>query len=376
MQTLRHVLSPAATLGTSRELVSLHFGTPGCGQKVYIQASLHADELPGMLVAHHLRERLEALEASGALRGEVVLVPVANPLGLSQRLLHGGVGRFELDSGENFNRHYPALSDAVWAEVGPQLDGDAQVNVRRVRAALRRAVAALPVATELAALRRTLLGLACDADVVLDLHCDHEAVLHLYTGTALWEQAEPLARALGAQACLLADDSGDQPFDEACSQPWWRIAALAGDERPVPAACLAVTVELRGETDIDHARASSDARGLLDFLTWRGVIAPGAGGLPPLPPLRAAPTPLAGSMPVVAPVSGVVAWLRDPGAQVEAGERLADVVDPITGEVSALLSPVDGLLYARQSRRFAVAGARMAKVAGSDARRTGKLLSA
>ena len=64
-------------------------------------------------------------------------------------------------------------------------------------------------------MRRALMRLACDADVVLDLHCDSDAVLHLYTGTPLWPQCEPLARYMGAYATLLATESGDNPFDEA-----------------------------------------------------------------------------------------------------------------------------------------------------------------
>lgn len=376
MQVRHHPLLPNATLGTTRELVSFHYGAAGPGPKVYIQASLHADEPPGMLVAHHLRERLEALEARGALHGEVVVVPVANPLGLSQRVLRNGVGRFDLDTGENFNRHYASLTDAVWSEVASQLDADAEANVLRVRDALRRAAAALPADSELAALRRCLLQLACDADVVLDLHCDNEALMHLYTGTALWPQAQPLARALGAQAVLLADDSGDHPFDEACSQPWWQIAARAGAHRPVPPSCLAATVELRGEADVSHAQAAADAQALIDFLVHRGVVEAGIGGPPPLPPLQCTPTPLAGSMPLTAPTSGVVAWHKEPGDWVAAGERLADLVDPIGGHITPLESPTAGLLYARQNRRFAVAGMRLGKVAGSQATRSGKLLSA
>jgi len=48
------------------------------------------------------------------LTGEVILVPVANPIGLAQRLDHKPMGRFELDSSENFNRHYPDLAKAVY----------------------------------------------------------------------------------------------------------------------------------------------------------------------------------------------------------------------------------------------------------------------
>ena len=84
MKTVHHPIVQA-TPGVRMELVSLHFGVPGAGPKATLQAALHADEVPGLLVAHHLRERLSALEAEGRIRGEVVLVPVANPIGLTQR---------------------------------------------------------------------------------------------------------------------------------------------------------------------------------------------------------------------------------------------------------------------------------------------------
>ncbi len=77
MQTRRHSLV-STTLGTSRELVSFHFGdAKRDGEKVYIQASLHADETPAMLTAWTLKKRLAALDAEGRVRGEIVLVPVA-----------------------------------------------------------------------------------------------------------------------------------------------------------------------------------------------------------------------------------------------------------------------------------------------------------
>ena len=48
-------------------LTSFHYGVPGRGKKVYIQASLHADEVPAMLVAHVLRQELERLDAEGRI---------------------------------------------------------------------------------------------------------------------------------------------------------------------------------------------------------------------------------------------------------------------------------------------------------------------
>ena len=76
--------------------------------------------------------------------------------------------------------------------------------------------------------------LAHDADLVLDLHADNQAVMHLYTGTPLWPEVRDLAAELGARAVLLAEVSGGNPFDEACSGPWWALAAaLSGGGDPV-----------------------------------------------------------------------------------------------------------------------------------------------
>ncbi|MGQ3051989.1 MAG: succinylglutamate desuccinylase/aspartoacylase family protein [Roseateles sp.] len=374
MQTRRHPLIAPAP-GTQRELVSLHYGQPGA-QKAYIQASLHGDELPGMLVAHHLRLQLGALEAQGQISGEIILVPMANPIGLSQFLLHGHLGRFELMSGENFNRHYPDQIAAVAAAVEPELGMDAAANVTVLRRALKAAVLAAPVDTELQSLRRSLLGLSCDADIVLDLHCDAQALMHLYTETPCWPDCEPLARFLRSRLTLLAQDSGDNPFDEACSQVWWkwdRHFNSQGQRFPIPQACLSVTVELRGATDVTHELAEADARHIVDFLRWRGLI---AGDKPELPPAVGDARPLAGSMPIKSPVPGVLTFLKEVGAEVREGDVLAHVIDPITATVTELKSPVDGLFFARDFLRFANAGMRVAKVAGKQALRTGKLLGA
>ena len=375
MITRRHALVPPSP-GTARELMSLHYGPADTGRKATIQASLHADEVPGLLVAHHLRRRLAELEARGALRGEIVLVPFANPIGLSQRVLQSVEGRFDLASGENFNRRYADLVPSVCDQLVPQLGGGAGPTVAMVRAALRQACAELPARTELESLRRTLLGLAIDAEVVLDLHCDNEAVLHLYSATPLRAEAEPLARLLGAHALLLADESGDEPFDEACSTIWARLEQRLrerdGDPCELPAACLAITVELRGETDVDHALAARDATAILDFLAVRGLISD-----PPreLPPLLHPATPLAGSVPVAVPHAGVVVWRCALGAVVQVGDVLADLVDPARGEMLQIASPAAGVFYARDIRRFVPAGTRIAKIAGREAVRSGKLLS-
>jgi predicted deacylase len=372
MQTQYHALSGSSP-GTRRHIVSFHYGPADSGRKAYIQASLHADELPGMLVAHHLRQRLARLEAQGELRAEVVVVPLANPLGIAQVVQRAHLGRFELASGENFNRHYPALISLLEPQIANAFDGalgpDARANTMVIRQAMRRAITDLPASGEIQSQRQLLLGLAVDADVVLDLHCDCESLPHLYTATGLWPAVEPLARYLGSQANLLALASGDNPFDESCSQTWWQLQdALPGV--PIDLACVSVTVELRGQADVSHALAEQDSAAIIHYLQHAGFI---DGEAPELPPLLREATALDATDVVSAPTAGVVVYRRSLGEWVRRGEVVAEVIDPITGDVAALSARVDGLFFAREWQRFVHAGRPVFKVAGREKVRGGKL---
>jgi uncharacterized protein len=367
---LIELISPAP--GQRLTLSVLRFGTAGAGPKAYIQAALHADEVPALLVAQQLRTQLQALEAAGQIRGEVVLVPYANPIGLGQTLLGQHEGRFALDDGANFNRFIPDLTEAVAKLVQGRLGDNRETNTLLVRQALAEAAAALQAQEPAADLKRRLLQLAVDAEFVLDLHTDNDAVMHLYALTPQADLAAELGALLGAQAVLLATESGDSPFDEACSSPWLKLAERLAPQ-PLALGCFATTVELRGQADTSHGLAEADARALIEFLRRRGVI---DGAAAPLPAARCAPTPLAGSEPLQAPHAGVVVFHRHPGEEVEAGAHLADVICPHSGQVTPVKAGTSGVLYARMATRWASPGTRLCKVAGSKPVRTGKLLSA
>lgn len=376
MQRIDHPLLPRS-LGSQTTLSSFHFGTPGQGPKVYIQASLHAEELPGMLVAHHLRALLEKAGAAGEIKGEIILVPVANPIGLAQRLDHKPMGRFDLDSGENFNRQYPDLARALGPEVLTRLGADAQTNVHTVRQALREHLAQSTPATELQSLRHTLLTLAFDADSVLDLHCDCESVLHFYTDEACWPQLAPLAHYLQAETILLAKNSGSGSFDECLSDVWCQLAEALktiGSSAPLPQGCCTTTVELRGELDVSHALAEADARAIFNWLKHAGVI--GGSEAPEVPPALCEPTPLAGSETVKATRPGLVVFAAQVGDYLKTGDLVAEVIDPIANQTHRVLASVDGVLYARIRDRFICSGGELAKIAGATPFRTGQLLGA
>jgi len=371
MRTLLHEL-PAASAGTQRRLRSLHFGRGESGRKAYLQAALHADEVPPLLVAQALIERLSALDAAGQIAGEIVLVPMANPIGLAQDVQGSAFGRFDLGTGVNFNRQFRHLTAALIPLVEPRLGADAAANTRTVRAACRELLAAWQPTSEAEALKRLLQTLAMDADLVLDLHCDNQAVMHVYTGTPQTDAMRPLAGYLGAQALLFSEVSGDDPFDESISRIWWELAAHFDGRFPIaPDACLAATVELRGETDVTHDLAERDADALVAFLRHLGHV----GGRQPAPPAACEPTPLEGVEPVTAPCSGIVVFAKAPGDWVEAGELVAEVIDPMTDERTPLHARTSGRCFARSARRFATRGMRLAKIAGAVPYRCGKLLS-
>jgi predicted deacylase len=366
-----------ATPGARHQLQVWRFGQPGQGPKAYIQAALHADEVPALLVATELRALLEAREQAGDLAGEVVLVPFANPLGLAQHVLGQHHGRFDLRDGANFNRGYPELGPLVATALQTsgqplsEASQDAAANVQRVREALRQAVGSLHSRNQSEDLKHQLLRLAADSDVVLDLHCDAEAVMHVYALTPQAEKAQQLSALLQARALLLATESGDSPFDEACSRPWLELQQRLAPA-PLPLACFAATVELRGEADTNQTLARQDAEALMQFLQLQGVLR-GAAFTPPEPLCQ--PTPLAGSEPITAPSAGVVVFHRQPGDVVAAGDRIADLIDPATGQVHPLHCRSAGVFYARCATRWASAGKRLGKVAGTVPVRSGRLLS-
>ena len=378
MQVQQHPLTGPHS-SAAYQLTSFHYGRPGTGKKVYIQASLHADEVPGMLVAQFLRKELAALDAAGRIAGEVILVPAANPIGLAQAIHGAAFGRFDLTTGINFNRSYKHVADDLKKSLDGLLGPDADANVRLIREHARASIAAWQPATDADALKKTLMTLAVDADIVLDLHCDNEAVLHMYAGTPLAEAAAPLAAILGAHALLLAYQAGGEPFDEACSRLWWDLERHFEGRYPIPAACLSTTVELRGEMEVSYALAEQDAAGLIQFLTLSGVLraadAAAAAAAAVLPAPLCAATPLEGVEPLYAPHAGILVYTRALGARVAPGDAIADLIDPVSGDTTVIRAGVAGVFFARSAHRHVSRGMNVGKVAGAQAYRAGDLLS-
>ena len=356
--------------GTTRTLTRHHWGTPGARPKVYLQGGLHADEMPGPLALYHLMELLDQAEAEGRIPGHVVVVPLANPIGLSEWLLHKPVGRRDLEGAHNFNRGYADLAALAGDDLVGKLGPDAAANVVAIRMAFAAALAAQKPETEVDELRLRLIEGSFDADHVLDLHCDHFAVMHHYTSSAMVEVGELLGRAVGSKLALLEDLSGGNAFDEAHTAPW-RALRVRFQGHPIPDPCFATTLEYRGQHDVSDPMAMADAEGLIAFLSAVGAV---TGGPAPIHP-AAETAPLAGALEFMAPMGGIVTWVTSVGDRVTEGQVLGHVTDPTTRRRVEITAPTTGLLFRQELWTSCLKGHGLCHVAGQEVRRQGELLS-
>ena len=357
--------------GTSRTLEAHVWGPEGARPKVMIQAGLHADEMPGMIVAQHLMDRLDRAEDAQRITGEIWVVPVANPIGLGQWVAHKPQGRHEMESLENFNRGFPDLAALAGDRIEGQLTESADENLRIIRKAFAEALEDQPRPTDIDDLRLTLLGWSHDADYVLDLHCDHEAILHFYASPLRPADTATLARAIGAELVLEQEVSGGNAYDEAHTAPWSALRRRFGATHPIPDGCFSATVEYRGQGDVSDDLAAKDAARLMVFLGAVGALLGEPAPAFPEAPVR----PLGAAAEAFAPQGGIVLWQVAPGDNVASGDLLAEILDPVTRVRMPVQATTSGIVFRIELWRSCLRGQSLAHVAGQEILRTGHLLS-
>ncbi|MFC6488804.1 succinylglutamate desuccinylase/aspartoacylase family protein [Nitratireductor sp. GCM10026969] len=351
------------TPGNRTAVRMLRYGAPEARPKAYIHAALHADEAPGLLVAHHLAEKLDQADARGEITGQIVLVPAANPLGLAQYINGDHLGRYDLPSGRNFNRNWPALGDDIVQRVGGRLTDDANANRAVIRAAIRELIDEHPQATPIDSLQAILSREAYDCDLVLDLHCDDEGLMHLFVHPEIWPEVRDLAAELGCHVVFSQARSGGSTFAEAGVEPWLRLAEAFPD-CSIPIGCQAITLELRGFVDVGDEIARADASALINVLRRRRYLSGDADAAPePLCEL----TGFDACDIVRTPQFGVVVYHAELGERVKCGQPIADIVSPPAAgsqERITLHAGTDGLVVTRRLKKLVAANQVIAKIAG------------
>ena len=351
---------PSMTPGTHRTVSVLSFGKSGARPKVYMQAAIHANEMPGTMALHHLMPMLSEADKKGLIKGEIILVPTVNPIGQSQLIGNSHAGRYNFLSNENFNRNWIDVSEPVAQKVWKKIGSNPEANVKMIRKAALEALNEMKPANELQTLRIEMQKLSTDADYVLDLHCDIYAALHLFTAHNDWIKGptgplgnegavQALAADLGVEATMYNDPyPSTLTFSGVNSALWARLQ----DKFPqahIPQACMSVTLEMRSQHDVSDALGMSDAKNLYRWLVRQGVV---GGKAAPLPKMKSAASPMSGMDVGYSKGTGFLVFHVKPGAKVKKGQAICDVIDPANPNGpkarTTYTSQTDGILFSRR----------------------------
>lgn len=175
--TQEHTIHPVQTL-PSGEVLTVHAytiegGAPG--PTVYLQANLHGPEICGTAI---LIELLAVLKKQEHFSGKVIVVPTANPIGVNATAYNSMIGRFNIQSGNNWNRIFPTgISFSTHEEEKEYFTKKllGQNNSSETR------------------LSSTLRSLSTGAEYVLDIHTTGVSCAeHLFTFSWMHETFAPL----------------------------------------------------------------------------------------------------------------------------------------------------------------------------------------
>src|SRR5690606_19131372 len=178
------------TPGTVTEFVWYVVGPADAPEKVHLQAGLHADEHPGTLLLHHLLPMLHHADEQGLLRARFTVMPAVNPLGLGNIAFNRHIGRYDPHSGVNYNRRWPDLFSLIRTQLSGRLNEDERFNVNLIRKAVAQWIESQEPRTAADQLRLLVLKEAHDAEFILDLHCDSDSLLHIFTAPELMPELQ------------------------------------------------------------------------------------------------------------------------------------------------------------------------------------------
>ena len=351
---------PSMTPGTNRTVTVLSFGKAGARPKVYMQAAIHANEMPGTMALHHLMPMLAEADKKGLIKGEIVLVPTVNPIGQSQLVGNSHAGRYNHLSLENFNRNWIDLSELVAEKVWKKIGTHPEANVKMIRKAALQALNEMKPVNELQTLRVEMQKLSTDADYVLDLHCDIYAALHLFTAKNDWLKGPTgplgnqgalaaLAADLGVEATLYNDPYPSTLTFSGVNSSLWARLQNKFPHAQIPQACMSVTLEMRSQHDVSDALGQSDAKNLYRWLVRQGVL---EGKAAPLSKMKTPASPISGMDVGYSSGTGFLVFHVKPGAKVKKGQAICDVIDPANPNGpkarTTYKSQTDGVLFSRR----------------------------
>lgn len=255
--------------GTKLSIPVFHFpGSDADALKVYIQSGIHGAEVQGYLVALQLIETF----LKDPPRGDVTIVPMANPYAMNVKGVEYTIGRFDPVTGENWNRNYIDFSSLAQEFLKENSKSSFAELMHLFKSTMASHIDQLLEKGEHSYAQKIawqLQRLAVEANIVLDLHCDTISVPHVYSAS----YAIPSASRLGIPFLIEIPHQFGGALDEAIFCPWVALTEqyntiYNSDIRPP---IEVFTVELGSQESIVSKDAAKQTKDILSYLSAKGV---------------------------------------------------------------------------------------------------------
>ncbi|HJL80473.1 MAG: hypothetical protein CMD96_01050 [Gammaproteobacteria bacterium] len=292
------------------------------GPSCYIQASMHGAEHQGNALIYHILDYAESHDIQGSLR----IIPQANPLAINTKTGNYTQGRFNPNTGHNWNRLYSNYTDNH-----PSLRTFAKNNINASDESIKNSYKKLLL--ELLEKEKELKSsygknqnkhhnlilqsLAANFDIVLDLHTAGKAARYLYAAEYLSSRCEELNFVHN----IIIKNIFNGAMDEAAFMPWVNLKTeFKKLDKDYEIPFESYTLELGSEEMISLEEGKKDSHKVLEYLYKKGIIRE-SGFQEPLKKQYKCQTEDFKSY--YAPNGGLYEYYAKPGEFIKKGESLA-----------------------------------------------------
>ncbi|MDJ0509206.1 MAG: succinylglutamate desuccinylase/aspartoacylase family protein [Crocosphaera sp.] len=249
-------------------------------KKVYIQSNLHGSEIVGNAVISQLIDSLSNLK-KGQLDGEILLLPVCNPLGTNQRNHFFSSGRYNSYDGKDWNRifwDYEKFCRDLDRFIEDNLKFDSltiQENfLQKQKAAFQQQLEKIncPSSAPLfEQYRYQLQSLSMDANYVIDIHSSsNKCIDYLFCFPG---EQQKSAKYFNINYGVLMDTYDGDAFDEAFMKPWLALEKrFETMGRKIKVDRESWTLELGSGMEMQPQSVAIGVAGIKNYLVNKGVL--------------------------------------------------------------------------------------------------------
>ena len=299
--------------GSVLSVHSYTFSSGDPGPKIYLQANLHGPEVFGTALLLKLMKEFSSWEK---IPGTLTLVPCANPVGVQEAGYETQLGRWNPQSGTDWNRIFEVPSGTVWYDEKAEREfyenllkyGDPSVENRLV-----------------AGLRLSSAG----SKYVIDIHTTGvETKEHVFTVESSSKSFEPL---LADFHFLKEGRNAGKTFEESHRYPFRK---WEGEKER-----FVCTWKLARHGKMEEYEVEDRFRKLLN---WLHFIWGFGSRLPEKKPIT-----LNECGHLFAPEGGYYVWTKPIGSFIKKGESYAEIYHPETADITIATAPYDLHLVAK-----------------------------